>query len=167
VTGRPSYIVFGAREVTTGQEGARLVLVWAELARRYLNGKTGASIPPGWRGHEAAEWLYEQHRLIAERPAGSDGGESASAAGSFRFDLPASWPTLTVAEVAALRHVSEQAVRRALKDGRLAGERHGRAWAIREDHARMWMPRRPDDSGQDYPGHRAADGSRAGKRGDP
>jgi len=154
VTDRPSHIVFGSGEVTTGPDGARIILGWAELARRYLNQKDGAAVPPGWRGQGDAEWLYEQHRLIAEPPPPPEQDASATAARTFTVVMPSSWPVLTVGEVADLRHVTPQAVRRALQAGRLAGERRRGGWLVREDDARAWTPGRRN-------------GGRQAERGDP
>ena len=88
-------------------------------------------------------WVRDVVRLAAEPPRPAiedDGSESATAPRSFRLDMPSSWPMLTVGEVAELRHVGPQAVRRALREGRLAGERHRGGWLVREDAARMWTP---------------------------
>ena len=156
---RPSHIVFGSGEVTTSQDGARIVVAWAELARRYLNQKNGGTVPPGWRGQPDAEWLYEQMRLIADPPPPEDGDVSATASQAVTVVMPSSWPMLTAGEVAGLQHVSPSAVRRALREGRLAGERHGGTWLVREDHARAWTPgghdgteHRRGDPGRDRPG---------------
>ena len=142
MTDRPTHIVFGSGEVTAGRDGARIVVAWAELARRYLNQKGGAAIPPGWRGQPDAEWVYEQMRLIAEPPPppDRDGDESGTVTGPVTVIMPASSSVLTVGEVAELQQVSPNTVRRALREGRLTGERHRGGWLVREDNARAWMP---------------------------
>lgn len=149
MTDHPSHIVFGSNMVTVHPAGARVVVSWAELARRYLNQKDGVSIPPGWRGHADASWLFEQMQLVAEpSPSPEDGSESATAARPFTLVVPSSWPVLTVGEVAELRHVSPNTVRRALREGRLAGKRHRGGWLVPEDQARMWMPGRRNGAAQ-------------------
>jgi len=48
---------------------------------------------------------------------------------------------LTVEEVAAQKGCSVQAVRAALREGRLKGRRFGRSWAVEEAQAEQWNPR--------------------------
>lgn len=51
---------------------------------------------------------------------------------------------LTVGEVARLKGVSEQAVRAAIRDGRLAADRANGAFLVRRRDADAWTPRRKE-----------------------
>jgi Helix-turn-helix domain len=137
VSDRPAVRV--GEYVWLDRRGCQIVAAAMEYAARAAQARNGgAGIGPD------VAWVRDVVRLAAEppRPPDDDGGESATAPRPFTVVMPSSWPMLTVGEVAELRQVSPQAVRAALKAGRLAGERHRGGWLIREDQARSWMPGR-------------------------
>lgn len=47
---------------------------------------------------------------------------------------------LTTGQVAMLKNVTREAVRRAIAGGRLAGEQHGHYWLVRRSAAEAWKP---------------------------
>jgi hypothetical protein len=73
---------------------------------------------------------FEQLRRVVA--LGAQGCEPATVQGSRRPVMPPSERLLTVRQAAEIRHVSPQAIRKAIATGRLAARRHGSQWPVRE-----------------------------------
>jgi hypothetical protein len=127
--------------VWLNRRGCQIVAAAMEYATRAATARNGGA----GLGPDVLQ-VREVVRLAAEppQPPADDAFGSASAPRPWRLDLSQLQPVLTVGQVAELRHVSPQAVRLALRTGRLAGTRLGRAWSVTEYDARSWTPGRPN-----------------------
>ncbi len=116
--------------------GAVLVLAALELARREQARDGGAAMSAD------AAWLLAVCKAAAAQPPGGD--DSATTGRRFTARMPASGATVNVAEAAAIAGVSAQAVRKAIRAGRLPAQRHGSCWLLSETDVRQMAWRRQD-----------------------
>ena len=121
--------------------GAGMVLAALELARRAHQARDGGpAVSDDYR------WLYEVCRI------GAQGLPPQTSGRPWRADLPSSASVVTVAEAAAIRGVTPQAIRNAIKAGRLPAQRLGRGWAISEyevrRHGSNWRGQSRHDPGR-------------------
>jgi hypothetical protein len=152
MTDRPARLL-GDGTVILTRHGAQLVHVALELVARQAAARHGGAAPT-----DDFAWLCAVVRLAAERP---EGCPPATSGEPIVVTLPPSSSTLTVTETAAIWGTSAQAIRKAIKAGRLPAKRHGRVWVISEYEARHRAPLRRANGKQRVqreaaPGHREA-----------
>lgn len=124
-------------DVVLTRRGAQLVDAALELVTRHAAARNG-----GIRSSAEFDRLRTVVRLAAEgrtRPTSSQ---------PFTAVLPSSEARVTVAEAAAIHGVTSETIRKAIVAGRLAAERHGQSWSIRETDARQFRIRRRKRDGQ-------------------
>jgi hypothetical protein len=122
--------------VVLGPDGVRLVLAAIEAAWRGQARRNGGAVPTS-----DLAWL------CASLAAASARGSAAATSGRrFTLAVPSSEATVTVAEAAAILHISGSAVRKPIKAGRLTARRHGGVWVLAEAEVRQAGTRRTDGS---------------------
>src|SRR5690348_893309 len=109
------------------RRGCAMVSAALELVARQAASRDG-----GVRTGDEFEWLRTVVRLAA---AGSAPG---TAARTFKVIMPGSDRKLATSEVAALAGISQRAVVKAIRAGRLPAARCGQQWVINETDARIF-----------------------------
>jgi excisionase family DNA binding protein len=113
--------------VELSPHGARLVhLALVALVRQ-------AAARDGGKPADDLSYLATVVRLAVAR---ADGAAPVTGGLSFRLDLPPPGQMITVAEAAAIRGVTPQAIRKAIRAGRFPAQRHGSLWLVPEEAVR-------------------------------
>jgi hypothetical protein len=109
-------------------EGTRLVYAALELTCR-MAARNGGALP--------TEALTALRQVIKAANDHATGCAPATSGRRFTLRMPSSAATVTVAEAAAIWGVSPQAIRAAIRDGRLTARKHGGSWLLLELQVRQ------------------------------
>jgi excisionase family DNA binding protein len=115
--------------------GVRVCAAALRIVTGVVASRGAGAVPPSGD----LELVREVLRLAQERAAGC---APATEGERFVIDLPASDGTVTVAQAAEIRGVSPQAIRKAIKAGKLPARRQGSQWAVQEQAVREAAGRR-------------------------
>jgi excisionase family DNA binding protein len=121
--------------VSLGPDGVRVALLALEMLKRSVRANGGGAPSAD------AQWLAEVLKA-------AEGFVPATPARSFTLVMPSSEPGLTVTEAARIRGVSPQAIRKAIRAGRLPATRHGGSWLLSETDVRTHGPARQSARGR-------------------